>query len=69
MVSQPMSEDTDLRNRFSARNQLTHQIVAKFDLNRLSERSYNYSARMAESRARRAIRLPVAKGESAHNLD
>jgi hypothetical protein len=43
MVGQPVSDDTDLRNRFSARNQLTHQIVAKFDLNRLSERSYNYS--------------------------
>ena len=57
----------DLRTRFSASNELPHQIVAKFDLNRLFERSYNNSARKAENRARRAIQFPVAEGESAHN--
>jgi len=56
-----------LRSRFSARNQLTHQIVAKFDLNRLFERSYNNSARMAENGARRAIQVPVGKAESDYN--
>jgi hypothetical protein len=57
----------NLRTRFSTRNQLPRQIVAKFDLTCLFERFYNNSAQMAENRTRRAIRLPVARGESTYN--